>query len=220
LIELPGRHKTSFAAYLKLYKKPSGLKIFKERLRESKPRRAFKISQELSAHGFMTPTTLVCGENANHDIYSGILVIEKLAFVDLSHLPELFSPSYSPQRLIFKKTLATTLGQEMGKLHNLGYVHGDLVVTNILVDPENPSTIVFIDHDRSTCVPALLREHFQIRNLIQVNRHVIKGVNHCDRLRAFLTYANTRGWSSAHTQKVMRRIATRTLRRRLQRAQK
>ncbi len=220
LIELPGNHKDPFTAYLKLYKKPSGLKALKEHLRESKPRRAFRINRELSVHGFITPTTLVCGENKNHDVYSGILVIEKLPFVDLSHVPELLHHSNSSQHQILKKTLATTLGQEIGRLHNLGYVHGDLVVTNILINPENPTAIVFIDHDRSTQVPAFLRERLQMRNLIQVNRHAVKGINHSDRLRVFLAYANTRRWNNQQTKKIMHRIATRTLQRRLQRAQK
>jgi len=218
-VELPGENK-AVATYFKLYKKSRGVSAIKERVRESKHRRAFRITQELREKGFLTPTVYVCGDTAHDDVYRGLLVTEKLPYIDLSKLPGLLNNLSGSQRKEFKHALSITLGEQIGKLHNLGYVHGDLVVTNILVDPQNPRTVVFIDHDRSTHSPALTRKHLQMRNLIQINRHVIAGINHTDRLRVFLAYGEARQWSRPRTETTMREVANRTVKRRLAREQK
>ncbi|MDH3694127.1 MAG: hypothetical protein OER96_06105 [Gammaproteobacteria bacterium] len=218
-VELPSENKVT-TTYIKLYKKSGGVRAIKQRVRESKHRRAFRITQELREKGFLVPSIYVCGDTVHDNIYCGLLVTEKLPYIDLSQLPGLLDSLSDSQHKEFKHTLSIALGEQIGKLHNLGYVHGDLVVTNILVDPRNPRTVVFIDHDRSTHSPVLTRKHLQMRNLIQINRHVIDGINHADRLRVFLAYSKARQWNQSRTKTIMREVAKRTVKRRLVREQK
>lgn len=173
------------------------------------------MTQKLSACGFQVPAILGAGEMRKGGLLlKSFLLAEAVEGVELTEALSRLASAASAERVAKKRRLARLIGSEVGRLHRLGYVHGDLVVSNILVKDGGSSAVWLIDHDRSRGPVRLFRGYYQRRNLVQLNRIELVGVTHCDRLRTFCHYAAARGWSKRKARAEARRIAELTKARR------
>jgi hypothetical protein len=88
------------------------------------------------------------------------------------------------------------LGAEVARLHQAGFVHGDLVPPNVR---RTDAGFVFLDNDRTRRMPLALVAR---RNLVQLGRFVVPGVTVTDRARVLWAYAAGRGWSRRRRHRV------------------
>jgi hypothetical protein len=115
-----------------------------------------------------------------------------------------------------KRAAIRELGKQIGRMHRLGFVHGDLVLSNILVGHEGERVLYYyIDHDRTCRYPRWWPQTLWKRNLIQLNRLVAPGISSRDRIRFFRAYLEGRQKSYGSGElKLLRWLARRTIARR------
>jgi tRNA A-37 threonylcarbamoyl transferase component Bud32 len=206
------------AAFLKVYRRAGWRTDLKDLWRPSKALRALRISRRLSDDGFLAPAVLAAGEQrAGRFLRGAFLLTLAVSWPTLAQLGKrlaLLSAEEGRQR---RRAIVEALGAEVGRLHRAGYVHGDLVVSNILVDEGTPPRFCFLDHDRSR-KRASPSEREQGRTLVELNRLPVPGIRHADRLRFLLHYADVRGWSRAEMRRHARWVARKTKVRMLARA--
>ena len=89
-----------------------------------------------------------------------------------------------------KRQALAQLAMEIRRLHDLGFVHGDLVPGNIFVAPTTDGTMgyCFMDNDRTRRYPTWLPHRLWRRNLVQLNRFPLAGISLQDRMRFFHAY--------------------------------
>jgi Ser/Thr protein kinase RdoA (MazF antagonist) len=143
-------------------------------------RRAFRMGEALRRAGFAAPETLAAAWRSGE----GLLVTRDVGGEDLLD-------AVAGRRGAAKRALLHALGATVGRLHDAGFVHGDLVPSNLRVDGDR---IVFLDNDRTR------RSRFLValagrRNLVQLGRFVVPGMTLADRARVLRAYAVMRGLS-------------------------
>jgi len=205
---------TTTAAYLKLYHDAGWTTVVKDLWRRSKARQAWRISVRLAADGFDVPHVLAVGERWGAGRRRAFLLTAAVEWPDLAQWAIALAAAGAPDGRRRRRAVLVALGDTVGRFHARGYVHGDLVVNNMLVSEGPPVRLCFIDHDRSRRAGRLRRWHQQRRNLVQLNRVVLPAVHDSDRLRAFVSYARARGWSRDRWRAEARWLARRTLERR------
>jgi hypothetical protein len=109
-----------------------------------------------------------------------------------------------------KRALLRRLGAEVARLHRAGFVHGDLVPSNVRVVGEG---FVFLDNDRTRQSRLLVRLVGR-RNLVQLGRFVVPGVTLSDRARVLAAYAAGRGLSRRSRRELARWLARKVMVRR------
>ena len=179
--------------FVKAYPAPAG----------DKATHAWRVGDALRAAGFVVPVVLLVATKET----AGLLVTADVGGTDLlSHLATLCASTRRGAR----RQLLRALGAEVARLHAAGFVHGDLVPSNIQVVGAG---FVFLDHDR-TRQSRLLVQVAARRNLVQLGRFVVPGVSMTDRWRVLVTYAAARGWSSRRRKRVARWLAAKIIARR------
>jgi serine/threonine protein kinase len=109
-----------------------------------------------------------------------------------------------------KRELLGALGRAVAGLHAAGFVHGDLVPSNVLARDDG---FVLLDHDR-TRRGRLLVWWGARRNLVQLGRFVVPGLRAADRMRVLCAYADRRGLSRRARRRLARWVAAKTVARR------
>jgi hypothetical protein len=142
--------------------------------------RAFRMGEALGAAGFRAPEALLVASRGG----AGLLVTRDVGGEEL-----LAAAGRLGADKAAKRRLLRGLGAEVARLHAAGFVHGDLVPTNVRVCDE---TFVFLDNDR-TRRSALLVALGARRNLVQLGRFVVPGLTATDRARVLVAYAAGRG---------------------------
>ena len=203
-------------AYLKLYHDAGWTTVAKDLWRRSKARQAWRMSVRLAADGFDVPPVLAVGEQWHGWRRRAFLLTAAVDWPDLAQWAIALAAAGAPDAWRRRRAVLVALGDSVGRFHARGYVHGDLVVNNVLVSEGPPVRICFIDHDRSRRPGRVGRRHQQRRNLVQLNRVVLPAVHDSDRLRAFVRYARARGWSRDRWRAEARWLARRTGERRRQ----
>ncbi len=75
------------------------------------------------------------------------------------------------------------------RFHQRGFVHGDLVASNVFVSAAGGEQIFyFMDNDRTRRYPTWAPQFLWKRNLIQLNRMPLPGITLQDRMRFFKSY--------------------------------
>jgi hypothetical protein len=89
------------------------------------------------------------------------------------------------------------LALEIHGLHRQGFVHGDLVASNIFAafGADGGVTFFYMDNDRTRRYPAWLPHRLWTRNLVQLNRIVLPGVSLQDRMRFLKIYLGEKPWA-------------------------
>lgn len=180
---------------LKVYPASEGAGRVKDLFRSSPALRYWRQALALQSCGFLTPTVRAVGE------YRSWRRLE-LAFIVTDAIPARSLSVYlwgdgaqSRPRLaaVEKRACIRELGRQVGRMHALGFVHGDLVLSNVLVQRERERTLYYyIDHDRTRRYARWFPQTVWKRNLIQLNRLLVPGISAQDRLRFFLAYLEGR----------------------------
>jgi hypothetical protein len=161
--------------------------------------RAFRMGEALASAGFAAPEAVLVGERLG----SGILVTRDTGGEDL-----LAAVARLGDARVAKRRLLARLGAEVARLHDAGFVHGDLVPTNVRVT----DTFVFLDNDRTRRSRVLVTLTAR-RNLVQLGRFVVPGLMLTDRARVLVAYARARGLSRPRRRRLgawlVRRIVAR-----------
>jgi hypothetical protein len=142
--------------------------------------RAFRMGEALVAAGFHAPETVLIAARGN----AGLLVTRDAGGEELLAAAARLGTERAAKRRLLRR-----LGAEVARLHDAGFVHGDLVPTNVRVRDEG---FVFLDNDR-TRRSRLLVALTARRNLVQLGRFVVPGLTATDRARVLAAYAAGRG---------------------------
>ncbi|MBI2360402.1 MAG: hypothetical protein HYV04_16125 [Deltaproteobacteria bacterium] len=177
--------------YLKIYHSVRFFGSVKDLFRDSKAFRALKQGTVLSGLGFHVPLAVAAGEQRRYRSLKRafLLTLSVKARPLPLFLRESFSPPLEKSALKQKREYIAKLAQEVRHLHELGFVHGDLVPSNILIRPEaGGATFFFVDNDRTRRYPCWLPLLLWRRNLVQLNRFRLAGISLQDRLRFLNSY--------------------------------
>jgi len=198
--------------YFKLYHSPDWSSRFKDVFRASRALRSLRMSVRLAAEGFGAPQVLAAGEQLRAGFVGrGFLLTAAVPGLVLHEVPPVLARYDPSERRHLKRTILQALGAEVARFHARGYLHGDLVHTNLMVRWNAAVHVWFLDHDRTRLAWPVLRGRRQRRNLVQLNRLRIDDVSHSDRLRLLRSYGTARGWSPHRVRREARRIARKTL---------
>jgi len=191
----PGENGREF--YLKIYYPSRVLGSFKDLFRHSKAFRALKQGAALSQRGFHVPLTIAAGEERSLRLLGKAFLLT--LGVGGSPLPLFLRESSSfpldGPALRSKREYIKELALATHRLHGCGFVHGDLVPSNILVQAQDGRvTFFYMDNDRTRRYPAWLPHLLWKRNLVQLNRFVLAGITLQDRMRFLKAYLGGKTW--------------------------
>jgi hypothetical protein len=179
--------------YLKIFHPARG--ALKDALRLSKAFRAWRQGIALHSAGFAVPLTIVAGERRRCRLLCRAFMLTRK--VDGQAVP-LFLRSWlhcgdNKLRLATKRDGLRRVADLVRRFHRSGFVHGDLVASNIFVsDAGGERIFYFMDNDRTRRYPTWVPQSFWKRNLIQLNRMPLPGITLQDRMRFFKSYLGSR----------------------------
>jgi tRNA A-37 threonylcarbamoyl transferase component Bud32 len=179
------RRLTPPPAYYKEFLSRSPFESVKSLLRGSRCQRAVIRGEILKKKGFHSPKVHCWGKKGQRYF----MVTEGIDAVSLStHIEKHWIPPLSGKELVAKRKLIKKLGNEIGTLHRAGVCHGDLRLSNILVEEvDNNIVFHFIDNERNSYFSKVPRRLIK-KNLVQVNMISQPNVTRQDRLRFFKAY--------------------------------
>lgn len=185
--------------FLKVFHGSVGSGALKNMFRESKAFRSMRQAAALARADFNVPITVASGEKRRHCLLQKAFLLT----VEAHGQP---LPSFLRDQLVGARNISLAekranleqLATEIRRLHGLGFVHGDLVPTNILVSrpPGERSRFVFMDNDRTRRCPRWLPQTLWRRNLVQLNRMPLPGITLQDRLRFLKHYLGSQEWAA------------------------
>ena len=204
--------------YLKIYHRSHPFGTIKDLFRQSKSFRALKQGLALAEHGFHAPFAVAAGEERDCRLLKRAFLLT--VRIDGSSIPfylrEHHAVPLSLPALREKRDSLKKLALEIGRLHRLGFVHGDLVPSNIFVRTEEKGVSFFyMDNDRTRRYPVWLFQRLWMRNLVQLNRFVLPGVSLQDRMRFLKSYLGDKTWGRKE-RRLARQLEKRTRERRLE----
>ena len=181
--------------FLKVYHAGGPLSVLKDRFRVSKAFRFLEQGAALSEAGFLTPLTIAAGEERRFGFLRKAFVLT--AAIAAKPLPVFIKErdlGARGMRLNDKRDGIKALGAQIRLFHDLGFVHGDLVASNILVawDQAGGFRFYLMDNDRTRRYPKWLPHVLWRRNLVQLNRLPLPGISLQDRMRFFRAYTGER----------------------------
>jgi hypothetical protein len=201
--------------YLKVFHRMTLSAAAKDVLRQSRAWRFWRQGLMLSAAGFNAPLTIALGRVRGRCIATREFVLTNK--IDGASLPlflhrELRSPTPA---IAVKRVRIRQLARLIRQFHDAGFVHGDLVASNIFVAREDSDDVefYFMDNDRTRHYPSWLPQRLWKRNLIQLSRLPLAGISLQDRLRFLHCYLNV-GRLSVANRELARWLEVKTRRRR------
>jgi Lipopolysaccharide kinase (Kdo/WaaP) family len=198
--ERPGRHPRTVEIclagaaqplFLKAFYGASAWASFKDFFRRSKAVRSLVLTESFAGLGFNAPIAIGAGEERYANLLRRSFVVTLPVHgcplpVFLRNHWEKHTAGISLRQ---KRHALARLAVEIRRLHDLGFVHGDLVPGNIFVAPTDGSMdFCFMDNDRTRRYPTWLPHRLWRRNLVQLNRFPLAGISLQDRMRFFHAY--------------------------------
>lgn len=191
------REHSAATLYLKIFHGCFGMRAVKDIFRQSKAVRSMHQTVALRRFNFNVPLTLAAGERREHGLLRKAFVLTLR--VNGQSLPALLKEhSFNNLTLLEKRRGLKQLATEVRRLHKLGFVHGDLLPTNILVSRAEgkDSRFFFMDNDRTRHYPQWIPHALWRRNLVQLNRIPLPGVTLQDRVRFLSHYLDLKEWGN------------------------
>ncbi len=190
-LNLPESQHQSY--FLKVYHPESAWSAVKDWFRASKALRFLKQGVALSDAGFLVPPAVAAGEKRQFGMLKTAFVLT--AAIDgaplTTFLKENAGRTNAGISVAKKRAALKALARQIRRFHDLGFVHGDLVASNILVcrDATMNLKFVFMDNDRTRRYPKWLPQSLWKRNLVQLNRLPLSSISLQDRIRFFQEYS-------------------------------
>lgn len=189
--------------FLKVFHGCSGVSAIKDIFRDSKAFRSVYQGAALARLNFKVPITVAAGEKRAYRLLRKAFVLT--IGVEGQSLPAFLRQHGAGVHrisLFEKRNALKHLALEVRRLHELGFVHGDLVPTNIFVSrsPGKESRFVFMDNDRTRQYPKWFPHTLWRRNLVQLNRIPLPGVTLQDRVRFLGHYLGLKEWGNKERQ--------------------
>lgn len=184
------RGREAYEFYLKVFHPSNSWSVFKDVFRISRAFRTWRQGLALSEAGFGVPLTIAAGEQRRCRLLDRAFVLtQKLdgqpAHLFLRRLIDRGGENISNA----KRTGVREVAGLVRRFHEHGFVHGDLVASNIFVsDPGKTPGFYFMDNDRTRRYPSWMPQFLWKRNLIQLNRMPLPGITLQDRMRFFRAY--------------------------------
>src|SRR5918995_7454504 len=129
--------------YLKIFHGSSGVRAFKDCFRGSKAVCSMRQAAALTRCNFKVPMSVATGEKRERGLLRKAFLLTQR--VKGQALPALLRQQYAigvmSSSLSDKRHALERLALEIRRLHDLGFVHGDLVPTNIFVTGDPGKTI-------------------------------------------------------------------------------
>lgn len=205
--------------FLKIFHSHRGGAAWKNWLRRSKALQAWRQGNALTAAGFNAPVALAAGERRRLGGFRrGFVLTPKIAGQGApTFLRELLEGSSGKRWVKTKRAGLRQLAALIRRFHEHGFVHGDMVATNIFIDraAEDHLNFVLMDNDRTRRYPRWLPHSLWKRNLVQLNRLPLPGITLQDRMRFFHTYLGKSKLNAAE-RKLLRWFERTTRQRRLE----
>jgi Lipopolysaccharide kinase (Kdo/WaaP) family len=203
--------------YLKIFHSTQGLSILKDLFRHSKAFRFWRQGVALREGGFHVPVTVAVGEQRRFRFVQRAFVLtESIAGRALpDFLARREARCANSRDLARKWEGIRALGSLVRRFHQLGFVHGDMVASNILVGETVDEGIKFylMDNDRTRRLPLWFPQSLWKRNLVQLNRMPLPTISLQDRMRFLHAYLDARKLSVAE-RKLARWLELKTRQRR------
>jgi hypothetical protein len=180
--------------YVKVFHAGPGGAGWKDALRRSKALRAWRLGLALHKAGFAAPLTIAAGEQRRWwSLRRAFLVTQKVDGQPVHlFLRERFHRNDGTP-LTAKWAGLRQAADLLRRFHRAGFVHGDLVATNLFVAAGNRGmSFYFMDNDRTRRYPSWVAQSLWKRNLVQLNRMPLPGITLQDRMRFFKAYLNIR----------------------------
>ena len=203
--------------FVKIFHRRHVSALVKDRLRRSPAQCFWRQGIALNKAGFNVPLTIAVGS-------AGRLRIAKREFVVSEDIAGVPMPVFlrcnkdaevvNPLR---KWQSVRRLARLIRRFHQLGFVHGDLLASNIFVSTENGDDVkfYFMDNDRTRRYPSWFGQSLRKRNLIQLNRLPLPGISLQDRMRFLHAYFDEESLS-ARSRRLARWLEAKTRIRRME----
>jgi len=155
-------------------------------LRGSRCQRAIAQATLLTDKGFSTPAIIAWGKLSGGREFMLTQAVNGIGMG--SCIASYFRQVKTPRLLSAKRALIKALGEQIGRLHQTGIVHGDLRPNNVLLElGQYPHRFHFIDNERNQRyrkIPAKLLR----KNLVQIGMLAPVDLSIHDRMRFFKAY--------------------------------
>jgi hypothetical protein len=178
--------------YLKIFHCTTASSVVKDFLRSSKPFRFWRQGVALSEAGFNVPQTVAAGELRSFRwVRRGFVLTARVSGRPLpAFLAQAARTDEAKRFLTIKSTGVRRIAERVRQFHRMGFVHGDLVASNLFIadDIRRGSFLYFMDNDRTHRYPPWLPQTLWKRNLVQLNRMPLPGITLQDRMRFLRTY--------------------------------
>lgn len=160
---------------------------------------AWRISQRLLAAGFHCARPVLAIRRRSVAGYpTDVFISEEVSAPVLSDV----LPTLPPEQQL---QLAGLLGRELQKFHAAGFVHGDCILRNLCLSPEQE--LVYLDNDRSKTRGLAGIFSRSTRNLAQIGYSARRcGASPDFPVVLFEEYAKQAGWPLAQRQKSIKRL--------------
>ncbi len=204
--------------YLKVYYRWELFGCLKDLFRDSRAFRALKQGTALTEHGLHAPVAIAAGEERHLGLLKrAFLLTARVHGSPLNQfLRDHFAARLDTEALRRKRRQIQDLAWEIRRMHALGFVHGDLVPSNILLRVEREgSRFFYMDNDRTRLYPLWFPQRLWRRNLVQLNRFVLPGISLQDRLRFLRAYLGQNTLAKGH-RRLLKWLETKTRKRRRQ----
>jgi hypothetical protein len=185
--------------FLKVFHASSGMRLLKDVFRSSKALRSLRQGEALARFNFNVPLAIAAGEKREHRLLRKAFVLT--LGVKGQPLPVFLRQhrlGVESMSCLEKRNGLRQLALELRRLHQLGFVHGDLVPTNVFVErtAANESRFFLMDNDRTYRYPKWFPQIFWRRNLVQLNRLPLPGITLQDRVRFLSYYLGLKEWGN------------------------
>lgn len=203
--------------YLKIFHCNRGIAAWKDLARQSKAQRFWRQSLLLAEHGFNVPRVIAAGEERRFGFLRRAFVLTERVEGEAApvFLGAWAGRASDREVLALKREGIKRFAGMIRRFHRFGFVHGDLVASNVLLfgTPRDGLKVYFMDHDRTRRYPTWLPQSLWKRNLVQLNRMPLPGISLQDRMRFLQGYLDRRKFS-ARDRGLARWLEVKTRRRR------
>ena len=203
--------------FLKVFHRMTLSAAVKDQTRHSRAFGSWRQGLALAAAGFKVPLAIAVGAESGWRVSRREFILTaKITGAPLTtYLSRDGAAGAAPLRV--KRDNIRGLARSIRRFHDAGFVHGDLLATNVFVVAQRVANLefYFMDNDRTRRYPSWLRQPFWKRNLIQLNRMPLAGISLQDRMRFLHAYLNVERLCGADRQ-FARWLEVRTRQRRKQ----